>query len=188
MENVRLATFLASTMSDFVTYPLDESYFSSFNADVWNSSLPLADILAMFSGSGSGNGGSQSAPTPWRPSKPFPSQRLAMRTFTIDHATSDICLLFSGTSQPLSKLSITASLGFLWWRKYACWSMKVYFLTVPLLHYQSCDLGRLPRKRSLRLLRAPHVSICYVNTSRQKLTPFLPPDNLSATTVRRKRT
>lgn len=61
-------------MGDFITYPLEQSYFSSFTADVWNCSVPLPQILAMFAASGSKGGSQQVAPT-WRPSKPFPPQR-----------------------------------------------------------------------------------------------------------------
>ena len=61
-------------MGDFVTYPLDQSYLSSFTADVWNTALPLPEVLAMFSAQPS-TSGTQQAPQAWRPSRPFASNR-----------------------------------------------------------------------------------------------------------------
>ena len=62
------------TMSDFVNYPLDENYLSSFDADVWDTAIPLSQILAMFSAQ-PGNGATQQAPRSWRRSRPFAPNR-----------------------------------------------------------------------------------------------------------------
>ena len=68
-------------MGDFVTYPLDQSYLSAFTADVWNTAIPLPEILAMFSAPSSSTNGTQHAPgAPWRPSKSFPPQRCVRRS------------------------------------------------------------------------------------------------------------
>lgn len=61
--------------ADFVTYPLDQGYLSAFTADVWSSSIPLPQLLAMFSPTASQGTAQQVAPVAWRPAKPFPPNK-----------------------------------------------------------------------------------------------------------------
>ncbi|KAF7794706.1 hypothetical protein EIP86_005844 [Pleurotus ostreatoroseus] len=75
--------------ADFITYPLDQSYFSSFTSDVWSSSIPLPQILAMFSPPTAQSESQQVAPVPWRPIKPFaPNRYVAAAAQVVHHGIS----------------------------------------------------------------------------------------------------
>ena len=159
-----------ANMSGFVTYPLESTYFSNFGADVWNCSLPLAQILAMFTPSASkGPGGSQQVAAPWHPAKTFPSQR------------SGPSILLCGVPLPLPQICCCRHAGGLTWYIQAadgrvcitvCFTRCQVVDDAPLL--QSCDHDGLPRKYSHRHFRSSDVNITPSRNIQQRLTLFLP--------------
>ncbi|PSR71266.1 hypothetical protein PHLCEN_2v12780 [Hermanssonia centrifuga] len=129
-------------MSDFVTYPLDQTCVSGFTADMWNFPLPLDQIIAMFSSSGSTppQVGRQQIPS-WRPARTFPPQRyIAAAVQVVFHGISRLPMVayvlplvppnivYFVTTLPLSRVTLTDYRGFVIYDTYVRPTLKKHAL------------------------------------------------------------